>query len=125
VLDPTTSLELWHPRASQLRSLAPGTSVFLVEDRVLARRRLRRLAGRQGLVLERELVAIPSARAALVLLDDRPEPVRQFWTTMVTVPPDVTRGSLPFTVLLGVARRVRWTWTGALAPGRVVIARKP
>lgn len=122
---PHDTVEFWHARNADLRNLPAGASAFLIEDRVLARRRLRRLARRHGLVLERELVAIPSARAAVVLLDDRPEAVRRFWATVITVPPGISRGWLPATLLLTVARRAPWTWTGAAAPGRVVLARKP
>ena len=122
---PDDIVELWHARGADLRALPAGQSAFLIEDRVLARRRLRRIARRHGLVLERELVAIPSPRDAVVLVDDRPESVRHFWANVVTVPPGISRGWLPATLLLAVARRAPWTWTGAAAPGRVVIARRP
>lgn len=121
VLGPAHAVEVRNPRRRQLRALAPGTPVCLVQDRPWARRRLRRLCRRAGIVLERELVAVPSTRHPIVLVDDQEPAVRHFWASVVTTPPGITRGWLPATLLVRFGRRLPWTWTGAVAPGRVVL----
>jgi hypothetical protein len=125
VLGPPAMVELRRPRARSVRRLPPGSSVCLVTDTPLARWRLRRLARRTGLVVERELVAVPSTRAPLVLIDDLEGPIDRFWQSTATVPPGMARAALAAHLALVVARRMPWTWTGSLAPGRVVIGRLP
>jgi hypothetical protein len=115
------TVEVRNPHRRDLQALAPGTAVCLVQDRPLVRRRLRRLCARSGVVVERELVAIPSTKHPIVLVDDQLPAVRDFWESFVTTPPGVTRGWLAITLLIMVGRRLPWTWTGAVAPGRVVL----
>jgi hypothetical protein len=61
----------------------------------------------------------------MVVIDDVEEAVRHFWTAVATVPPGLAITALPASVLLGVARSAPWRWTGAAAPARVVIGRRP
>jgi hypothetical protein len=98
--------------------------VVLVDQRPFSRRRLRRLAAELGIVLEREFVVLPTVERPLMVIDDTKEAVRFFWTAVATVPPGLALTAVPASALLGIARRAPWRWTGALAPGRVVIGRR-
>jgi hypothetical protein len=103
------------------RQLPAGTPVVLLDGPPFSRRRLRRLARRVSATVERELVVLPTAGHPIVLLDDTPEAVRHFWTSVAAVPPGLALAWLPATVVLWIAQRVPWTWTGAVAPGRVLL----
>jgi hypothetical protein len=118
------AVELRNPRRRDLRRLPDGTRVCLVVDRPGARLRLRRAARRAGIVLERELIAVPSSRSPVVLVDDHRDSVHAFWHSVLTPPPGLARGWLPATLVICAGRRMPWTWTGAIAPGRVVVGRK-
>ncbi len=121
VLGPRPMVELRDPSVDVLTRLRSGTSVALVTDRPGGRRRLRRDARRAGVRIDRELIVLPSTRHAQVVLDDDPAAVRHFWTSVAAVPPGVARLAGPAGVVLRVARRLPWRWTGAVAPGRVLI----
>lgn len=121
VFTPPATVELRHPTVRQLRRLAPGTTVCLVVDQPLARLRLRRLARRAGVTVRRELVVVASTASPLMLVDDHESAVAHFWNAVATVRPGMARTALPASLLLRLARRAPWTWTGALAPGRVLI----
>jgi hypothetical protein len=118
------ALELRDPRRGDLRRVPRGARVFVVVDRPGARRRLRRAARRAGIVLERELIAVPSTRHPVVLVDDQRDAVHAFWHSALTPPPGLARTWLPATLTISLGRRLPWTWTGAIAPGRVVVGRK-
>lgn len=124
-LGPPDMVELRRPRLATMRRLPAGTAFCLVLDAPGSRRRLRRLARRAGLEVDRELLVLPSTSTPVVVLDDSAAPVAHLWQHVATVPPGVTRGWLLATVALRLLRRMPWQWTGALVPGRVVIARKP
>lgn len=124
-LGPGGMVELRRPVLAQLLLLRSCTTVCLLEDRPLARLRLRRLARRTGLVLQRELIAVPTARHPLALVDDDADAVRHFWSAVATVPPGLARAALPVAASLALARRLPWGWTGAMLPGRVVIGKLP
>lgn len=117
-------VEIHDPRRADLHRLPPGTPVRLVVDRIGARRRLRRAMRRAGIAVERELVVVPSTTRPVVLVDDHPDAVRAFWQSVLTPPPGLARGWLPATLAIRLGRRLPWTWTGAIAPGRVVLGRK-
>jgi hypothetical protein len=118
-------VELRRPRTAALRRLDPGTCVCLVEDRPLARRRLRRVVQQTGLSVERELVAVPTTQDPIVLVDDEESAVRHFWSSVATVPPGLARTALPAAAALRLTRLLPWSWTGALVPGRIVIGTMP
>lgn len=124
VLCDEDAVEIRDPRVEDVRRVASGTTVVLVCDEPLSRWRLRRLAARAGMAIERELVAVPSTRSPVVLLDEAESAVTHFWSDVITVPPGLTLTSVPASVALRLARMLPWRWTGALAPGRVVIGRR-
>jgi hypothetical protein len=107
-----------------LPRLAPGTPVALVADRPLARRPLQRVAAQHGVRVGRELVALPSASHPLVLLDDDARSVARLWASVAAVPPAPGWVTAPATVVLALAARLPWQWTGAFAPGRVLIGER-
>ena len=124
VLCPADVVEIRDPRPEALRAIPAGTAVVLLRDQPLSRRHLRRLARRAGIHIDRELVAVPSTRNPVVLVDETEHAVRHFWNDVVTVPPGLALASLPVSVVLRVARSLPWHWTGAVAPGRVLIGRR-
>ena len=102
---PVTVAVSWTDAAGVLPQLAPGTPVAIVVDRPLLRRAARRRCDGAGVRAERELVALPSGSRPLVLFDDHPQTVSAFWDTVAMV----------------LGARAPWRWTGALAPGRLVL----
>lgn len=123
-LCPTPVVELRDPDRQTLRDLPCGTPVVLLTDVAFSRLRLRLLARRAGIRIDRELIAVPSTSASLVLVDDSKSAVRHFWAAVATVPPGLTRSSAPATLLVTLARKLPWRLTGAVAPGRVLIGRR-
>lgn len=118
------AVEIRRPLAGDVRRAPADTMLVLVEDRPLARARLRRLAARTGLVVERELLVLPSITSPVVVVDDEESAVRWLWQQLATVPPGVAGLALPASAALGIARSLPWQWTGALTPGRVVLGRR-
>lgn len=107
-----------------LPTLAPGTPVALVANRPWSRATLRRLCRGNGVRIDRELVALPSADRPLVLFDDEGPTVARFWGDVAAIPPAPGWVTAPASLVLAVAARVPWQWTGALAPGRVVLGER-
>ena len=83
--------------------------------------RLRALAGATAVRVERELIAVPSTRHPIVLVDDDESAVRFLWDGLATVPPGLCRTAPVAALALRAARSAPWQWTGALAPGRILV----
>jgi hypothetical protein len=111
-------------RRGSLSVLPSGTRLTIVDDRLLSRWRLRRLARRSGIVIERELIVLPSCRAPIAVVDDVESAVHHFWHGLATVPPGLAATAVPASLVLRVVRSLPWSWTGALAPGRVIVGRR-
>lgn len=124
VFCPDDVVEMRAPAAGELRRQPAGTPVALVADLPFSRWRLRRLARRAGVTIERELVVLPGTRRVVAIADDTETAVRHLWDNVATVPPGLVLAALPAALALRVARRLPWTVTGALAPGRVLIGRR-
>jgi hypothetical protein len=107
-----------------LRSLPAGIPVALSEDHALSRLRLRLLARTARVAVQRELVVLPRCADPVVVLDDAEASVRRFWTSFAAVPPGVDRAVLPASLAVWLAARMPWSWTGAVAPGRLVLGRR-
>lgn len=112
-------------RRATLSALGSGSRIGLVDDRPLSRGRLRRIARAAGLVVERELIILPTRNRPLAVVDDVESAVHHFWTNLAIVPPGLARTALPAALALHVVRALPWSWTGALAPGRVLLGRRP
>ena len=109
---------------TRLRSLPAGIPVALNEDHALSRLRLRLLARGAGVRVQRELVVLPRCADPVVVLDDAEASVRRFWSGFAAVPPGVDRAVLPASLAVWLAARMPWSWTGAVAPGRLVLGRR-
>ncbi len=107
---------------AELRALPGGTPVVLLDRRPGGRFRARRIASTGALLIDRQYVAIPSLRQAIVVADDSRDSLRWACRSLVAPPPGITWAH----VLLDTAvRLLRWrpelvSWAGA---GRVVVGR--
>ncbi len=129
VLLPAGSTVLWPGRlrgGGQLTDVGRGRCVVLIDWRLGSRRRLRRRAGRLGLLVQAEYLVLPSWGAAAFAAEDDPDTVAWLMATIATVPPSLTRGARLLDALLrmmqapggrGALRR--------LAPGRILIGVTP
>ena len=108
-----------------LRDLTPGTVVVLRATGPFARRRCRSVAAAARLELEREYLAFPSAAEPAFLVEDASAPIGVFVRSLLVAPPR-TAASLPLEGAFGVMRGLNlWRLVRALAPGRVVVGRRP
>jgi hypothetical protein len=71
--------------------------------------------------VERELIAVPSTRHPILLVDDDESAVRFLWDGLATVPPGLCRTAPVAALALRAARSAPWEWTGAIAPGRILV----
>lgn len=99
--------------------------MVLLDARPLARRRCRGLARRSGLVVQREVLALPSLVRSVYLVEDDPVSVRFAWRNLLTAPPGVTRAHAAVSSLLALGASLPWWVLGTVAPGRVVVAGRP
>jgi hypothetical protein len=121
----TLELDSRTMKIADLEQVEPNVTVVLLDQRPFSRRRLRRLARKLSIEVEREFVVLPTIGNPLVLVDDAEASIRHFWTTIATVPPGLAITALPASALLGLARMLPWSWTGAVAPGRALVGRRP
>ena len=107
---------------AELRALPGGTPVVLLDRRPGGRFRARRIASAGALLIDRQYVAIPSLRQAILVADDSRDSLRWAFRSLVAPPPGITWAH----VLLDTAvKLLRWrpemvSWVGA---GRVVVGR--
>jgi hypothetical protein len=104
--------------------LKPDLPLVLIDQRPFSRRRLRRLALELSIAIEREFIVLPALGRPIVAIDDTEPAVRHFWATIATVPPGLAVSAVPASALLSLARRLPWSWTGAVAPGRALVGRR-
>jgi hypothetical protein len=107
---------------AQLRSLPAGTPVVLFDTRFGGRLRARRIASSGALVPDRQYVALPSLRKAIVVAEDSAAALSWACRTLVAPPPGLTWAH----ALADLAIRcLRWRpgLAGWLAAGRVVVGR--
>jgi hypothetical protein len=105
----------------RVRALPPGSPV-LVWGGARSCHRLARLA---EIEVDRVFIAIPSARSPLYLVEDAPEPINYFCSTLLTLPPG-TSILAPFgEAFLAFVRAFRGSpWIGSVLPGRVLVGRR-
>lgn len=106
-----------------LSTLRSGDRIGFVDGRMFSRWRLRRLATSCDVLIERELIVLPTLVSPIVVVDDTETSVGYLWDSVATVPPGMARTALPAAAALALVRVLPWSWTGALAPGRVVVGR--
>lgn len=110
--------------AAQLRALPAGTPVVLLDHRPGGRLRARRIAATGAIVVDREYVALPSLRRAIVLIEDTADALRWACRSLVAPPPGVTWTHAPMHAAIAMLRR-RPGVAASLAAGRVVVGRTP
>ena len=104
---------------------APRTPLALCASGPFARRRVRRAADRAGITLEREYLALPSARSPAFLVEDRSVAIDYFRARILTPPPGMARWSGLAELAVRGTRFIPRSILSWLAPGRVAIGRQP
>jgi hypothetical protein len=110
--------------AAQLRALPAGTPVVLLDHRPGGRLRTRRVAATGAIVVDRQYVALPSLRRAIVVVEDTADTLRWACHSLVTPPPGVTWAHALVDAGVRILRR-RPAAAGSLAAGRVVVGWTP
>ena len=107
-----------------LEDLPEGAWVAILDDRPLSRVRLRRMARRAGVAVERELLVLPSLEAPASVVEDVEGAVRRHWSTGASRRTAPGLAAPLSEVAHRVGRGLPWAWTGWLVRGRVVVARR-
>ncbi len=110
--------------ASRIRRLPAGTPVVLSASGPAATRRCRSFATRAGVELEREFLAIPTARAPGCLVEDAPGPVGTFVRTVLVAPQDTRLGPVLDAGLALLRALASLRLLRAIVPGRIVVGRR-
>ena len=110
--------------AAELRALPAGTPVVLLDHRPGGRPRVRRIAATGSIIVDRQYVAIPSLRRAIVVVEDSTDALRWACWSLVTPPPGVTWAHALADLAVRFLRR-RPGAAGSLAAGRVAVGRTP
>jgi hypothetical protein len=108
--------------AVQLRALPAGTPVVLLDSRPGGHLRTRRIAAAGVLVVDRQYVALPSLRNAIVVAEDTSGCLLWACRSLVAPPPGVTWAHALVDIAVSFLRR-RPGLAGWLAAGRVVVGR--
>jgi hypothetical protein len=109
--------------AERLRALTPGTPVILLDHRPGGRLRARRITATGMIRVERQYVAVPSLRRAIVVAEDTADCLRWASRSLITPPPGVTWVHAPLDAAVRLLRRYP-AMLGWLAAGRVVVGRR-
>jgi hypothetical protein len=111
---------------ADLRGLATGSRVLLLDGRPGSRGRLRALARAGGLQVAHEYVVLPGSGRPLFVLDDDPATVRWVCRSVLTVPPGTTVLAAPVDLAVRLMRAVTpWWLLGRIAPGRALVGWRP
>jgi hypothetical protein len=108
--------------AAQLRALPPDTPVILLDHRPGGRLRARKITATGLLKIERQYVALPSLRNAIVVAEDTRDSLLWACTSLVTPPPGITwaHGLVDAAVRLLRRQPDLAAW---LAAGRIMVGR--
>jgi len=130
VLGPPDAVRIDLPRSraarralvGRVRALPVGSAVVLRDGVLASRWRCRRFAARAGVRVERQYVALPSARSPAFLVEDGRRPLGYFCSAVLSVPPGVALLAAPAGLLAHAAAWLaRAGLVGAIAPGRVAV----
>jgi hypothetical protein len=107
---------------AELRALPGGTPVVLLDHRPGGRLRARRIAAAGAMVVDRQYVALPSLRRAIVVADDSGDSLRWACRSLVTPPPGITWAHALLDTAVKLLRRrpgvVSWASAGRVVVGR-------
>ena len=107
---------------AELRALPGGTPVVLLDHRPGGRLRARRIAAAGAMVVDRQYVALPSLRRAIVVADDSSDSLRWACRSLVTPPPGITWAHALLDSAVKLLRRrpgvVSWASAGRVVVGR-------
>jgi hypothetical protein len=107
---------------AELRALPGGTPVVLLDRRPGGRLRARRIAAAGVMVVDRQYVALPSLRQAIVVAEDSRDSLRWACRSLVAPPPGITWTHAPIDAAVRLLRR-RPEVAGWVGAGRVVVGR--
>jgi hypothetical protein len=107
--------------AALVRALPEGLPVILLDHRP-GSRRTRRIASATALTVQREYVALPSLRSAIVVVEDTRDSLLWTCRSLLAPPPGSTWGHAPMHAAVAVLRRYP-RLASRLAAGRVVVGR--
>jgi hypothetical protein len=107
---------------TELRALPGGTPVILLDHRPGGRLRARRIAALGVLVIDRQYVAFPSLRRAIVVAEDSRDSLRWACRSLVAPPPGITWAHAALDTAVKLLRR-RPEVAGWVGAGRIVVGR--
>ena len=107
--------------ADRVRGLPRGTAVVLAASGPAATRRCRAFATRAGVQLEREFLAIPTAKTPGCLVEAEPGTVGTFVDAVLVAPQDSRLGAVADAALALLRRVGSWRLLRAIVPGRIVV----
>ncbi|GAA2148975.1 hypothetical protein FHX52_2772 [Humibacillus xanthopallidus] len=104
---------------------SPGV-VVVIDERPLGRARARRVARERGIVVDRELLALPTTSGATFIAEDAPESLGWLWHSFVTVPPGRSRGAAGLSLIARSSRgSALLRVVGRLVGTRLLIGHRP
>ena len=105
--------------AARVRALPAGSPVVLLDHR-RGSLRARRVAAASGCSIDREYVALPSLRTAIMFVEDAPDPLGFACRSLVAPPPGLALAHGPAHAAIWLLRR-HPRLASRLAAGRIVI----
>ena len=107
---------------AELRALPGGTPVVLLDHRPGGRIRARRIAAAGVIAIDRQYVALPSLRRAIVVAEDSRDSLRWACRSLVAPPPGITWAHALLDAAVKLLRR-RPEIAGWVGAGRIVVGR--
>jgi hypothetical protein len=108
--------------AARLRALPAGTPVVLLDHQPGGRRRAHRMAATGVITVERQYVALPSLRTAILVAEDCSDSLSWACRSLVATPPGITWAHPLVDAAVRIVRR-RPQIASWLAAGRIVVGR--
>lgn len=108
--------------AVDLQQLGPLGRIALVDKRIGSRSRLRRRAAQLGIAVEAEYVVLPTWSQPTFVVEDDRAMLSWLFSSLATVPPNLTRGAWLADVVARVVRTpLGRTLASRLAPARLLV----
>jgi hypothetical protein len=107
---------------AELRALPGGTPIVLLDHRPGGRLRAHRIAATGVIAIDRQFVALPSLRRAIVVAEDSRDSLRWACRSLVAPPPGITWAHALIDTVVKLLRR-RPEVAGWVSAGRIVVGR--